>query len=93
MSAHCAKLSSMAAETTAVVLTERIDALAAALRAAGVPPEQSSRLLSSAAEATMHAVMLAALHGERPRATLTHEPPAAGAERRVRAVALAAIAA
>jgi non-ribosomal peptide synthetase component F len=48
----------MPSETTARELTDRLDALASALRAAGVSPEQSARLLASAAEATMHAVTL-----------------------------------
>jgi hypothetical protein len=43
------------------MLTDRLDALAAALRTAGVLPEQSAQLLASAATATMHAVMLEAL--------------------------------
>jgi hypothetical protein len=51
----------MAAESTAAVLCERIDALADALRAAGVSPESSARLLSTAATATMAAVTLDAL--------------------------------
>jgi non-ribosomal peptide synthetase component F len=54
----------MAVESTALVLTERLDALAAALRAAGVPPEQSASLLASAASATMHALTLDALLDE-----------------------------
>jgi hypothetical protein len=51
----------MPADSTARELTDRLDALAAALRAAGVSPEQSSALLASAATATMHAVTLEAL--------------------------------
>lgn len=51
----------MASESTAAVLCERIDALADALRAAGVSPERSARLLSTAATATMAAVTLDAL--------------------------------
>lgn len=51
----------MRPESTALNVTDRIDALAAALRAAGVAPEQASRLLSSAATAAMHAVTLDAL--------------------------------
>ena len=57
----------MVAEFTALALTERIDALAAALRAAGVRPEQSSHLLAAAATATMHAVTLDALLDEPER--------------------------
>jgi non-ribosomal peptide synthetase component F len=48
----------MPADTTARELTDRLDALASALRDAGVSPEQSARLLASAAEAAMHAVTL-----------------------------------
>lgn len=51
----------MASASTARNLTDRVDALAAALHAAGVPPEQSAGLLAAAATATMHAVMLDAL--------------------------------
>jgi hypothetical protein len=90
MSARRAKLSSMVAESTAVVLTERIDALAAALRAAGVSPEQSSGLLSAAAAATMHAVTLQALIDKQPQTTDAAEPSAAAAERHPAPVALAA---
>lgn len=39
-------------------LSERVDALAAALRAAGVAPEVVSRVLESAATATLHALTL-----------------------------------
>ena len=51
----------MAADRTARNVAQRVDALAAALRAAGVSPEQSSGLLASAATAAMNAVMLDAL--------------------------------
>ena len=51
----------MAHASAAVTLTERIDALAAALRDAGVPPERSVALLADAAAATMSAVLLEAL--------------------------------
>jgi hypothetical protein len=54
-------MSLMRPESTALNVTDRIDALAAALRAAGVEPEQASRILSSAAAAAMHAVTLDAL--------------------------------
>jgi non-ribosomal peptide synthetase component F len=53
------------AGSTAQRLAERVDALAAALREAGVPPEQAAGLLASAATATMHAVMLDALLDDR----------------------------
>jgi MoxR-like ATPase len=59
----------MAADSTARNLADRVDALAAALRAAGVPPEQSAGLLASAAAATMNAVMLDALLEDRHAAT------------------------
>ena len=51
----------MRPESTALNVTDRIDALAAALRSAGVSPDQASRVLSSAATAAMHAVTLDAL--------------------------------
>jgi hypothetical protein len=77
----------MAFESTAIVLTERIDALAAALRAAGVSPERSSSLLAAAASATMHALTLDALLEEGPKAVSEPEP---AAEPAVGRVALAA---
>ena len=46
-----------AAET----LTDRIDALADALRAAGVAPDRIATVLGSAATATMHALVLEAV--------------------------------
>jgi hypothetical protein len=61
MSGHHAKLPGMAVESTAITLTERIDALAAALRAAGVSQEAAASLLASAATASMHALMLDAV--------------------------------
>jgi len=75
MSGGRAKLQTMAAESTAVVLAERIDALAAALNAAGVAPERSSGLLAAAAAATIHAVTLAALLEEQPRTAAVAKPP------------------
>jgi hypothetical protein len=57
----------MAAESTARNVAQRVDALAAALRDAGVSPDQSAGLLAAAATAAMNAVMLDAvldeLHG------------------------------
>jgi hypothetical protein len=53
-------------ESTALNVSERIDALAAELRNAGVSPEQSSYLLATAASAAMHAVMLDAILSEPP---------------------------
>lgn len=78
----------MAVESTAIVLTERIDALAAALRDAGVAPERSSSLLASAASATMHALTLDALLEEEPEAV--SQPKPAAAEPAVGRVSLAA---
>jgi len=43
---------------SADTLTDRMDALADALRAAGVAPERVANILSSAATATMHALVL-----------------------------------
>jgi hypothetical protein len=51
----------MALDSTSRNITERLDALAAALRAAGVSPERSAGLLASAATAAMSAVLLDAL--------------------------------
>jgi hypothetical protein len=51
----------MAADRTARNVAERVDALAAALRAAGVSPDRSAGLLAAAATAAMNAVMLDAL--------------------------------
>jgi hypothetical protein len=61
----------MPAESTARNVTDRVDALAAALRAAGVPPERSAGLLAAAATAAMNAVMLDAILEES-----TAPPPA-----------------
>jgi hypothetical protein len=47
--------------TSAESLSERIDALAAALRAAGVAPDRITSILGTAATATMHALVLEAL--------------------------------
>lgn len=81
MSGARAKLQSMAVESKAIALTDRIDALGAALRAAGVSQEQSSALLAAAAAATMHALTLDALlddaaprPGLRPVAVAAREP-------------------
>ena len=71
----------MPADSTARNLTDCVDALAAALRDAGVPPEESAGLLAAAARATMHAVMLEALlddvgtaRTEPPRSTAASPP-------------------
>ena len=47
-------------------LSERIDALAEALRAAGVAPERIASILGTAATATMHALVLEALADDQP---------------------------
>ena len=68
----------MAHDSAAVVLTKRIDALAAALRAAGVPPERSADLLAKAAAATMSAVLLEALvEPQAPQAAPVEQLPVA----------------
>jgi uncharacterized protein with von Willebrand factor type A (vWA) domain len=64
----------MKPESTARNLADRLDALAAALREAGVPPERSARLLATAAGATMDAVTLDALLAARESAAV--DPPA-----------------
>jgi len=74
MSGSRAKLCAMAVESTAIALTERIDALAAALRAAGVSQARSSSLLASAASATMHALTLDALLDGRSPLAAAPEP-------------------
>ena len=66
----------MTSDSTARNLTDCVDALAAALREAGVSPEDSAGLLAAAARATMNAVLLEALLddvGASPRL-----PPATG---------------
>jgi hypothetical protein len=56
-------------------LTERIDALADALRAADVPQERIAAVLSSAATATMHALVLdAVLDDNNAPAELPEQP-------------------
>jgi hypothetical protein len=76
---------------SAVVLTEKLDALADALRAAGVRPERVARILGSAAEATMHALVLDAVLEEQTAeaaGTAEAEPVAVPAdETRVRLAA------
>jgi hypothetical protein len=66
----------MPSDSTARALTDRLDALAAALRAAGVSPERSAGLLASAATATMHAVTLDALLDGPSDAPAAAEEPA-----------------
>jgi hypothetical protein len=88
MSESHAKLQHMAVESTAITLTERIDALAAALRAAGVSQEEAASLLASAATASMHALMLDAVLDEQPAAMA--QPASAPAEHAAVRVPLAA---
>jgi len=54
-------------DRTAQVLSERLDALASALRAAGVDPSASERLLGSAAAAAMDALALDLIVADAPR--------------------------
>jgi hypothetical protein len=60
-------------------LADRIDALAAALRAANVAPDRVAAILGSAATATMHALVLDAVLDENRRAVrptvAAEEPP------------------
>ena len=51
----------MHAEVTAVVLNERVEALADALRDAGVDPDRASALLGTATEAASSALTLVSL--------------------------------
>jgi hypothetical protein len=50
--------------STAEALAAKIDALADALRAAGIDEARTTTILGSAAEATMHALMLDAVLDE-----------------------------
>ena len=81
---------SVALDSTARSLSDRVDALAAALRAAGVTPERSAALLASAAEAAMHALTLEALSEERRELAPQLEPPLALARHEQPRVSLAA---
>jgi hypothetical protein len=89
MSEGRAKLQHMALESTAASLAERVDALAAALRAAGVPQEQAASLLASAATASMHALVLDAVLDDKLKlaATPAAAVPAEQADLRVRLAA------
>jgi hypothetical protein len=66
----------MRPESTALNVAERVDALAEALRDAGVSPQTSAGLLAAAATAAMHAVTLDALldEGTRHRASTAAAP-------------------
>jgi len=48
-------------DSTAAALGDRLEALAAALREAGVAPDRAASVLGAASAATMHAVTLVAL--------------------------------
>ncbi len=64
-----------------LALSDRLDALAKALRDAGVPPERAERLLARAAAATLDAVALGLL-GDRSRpAAPASEPAPTAAEK------------
>jgi len=63
----------MPADRTAI-LSNRVDALARALRAAGVDPRASERLLGAAAAATMDALALDLILAETPPAAPAAEP-------------------
>ena len=62
--------------TSAELLSERIDALAAALREAGVAPDRLASILGTAATATMYALMLDELteEGMAPRTAQVVQP-------------------
>jgi hypothetical protein len=62
--------------TSAELLSERIDALAAALREAGVAPDRIASILGTAATATMYALMLDELteEGMAPRTAQGVQP-------------------
>lgn len=69
---------------SADTLTDRMDALAEALRAAGVAPDRVAGILASAATATMHALVLdAVLENNTSAITETQHPkhPAAPLKR------------
>jgi hypothetical protein len=80
----------MAMQSTAITLTERVDALAAALRAAGVSQEQAASLLASAATASMHALMLDAVLDDQLTPAAAKPAAAVPAERAGLRVQLAA---
>jgi hypothetical protein len=64
----------MADPDRSVVLTERLDALARALRAAGVAPAASANLLGAAAAAAMDALAIDLILAEAPAAAQAAEP-------------------
>lgn len=80
----------LSTERTARILTERVEALAAALRAAGVDPAASERLLGSAAAAAMDALALDLIVAEAPSAPAPAAPVRAEARRHAAPIQLAA---
>ena len=64
----------MRPESTAQNVMDRIDALARALRDAGVPADRCASILASAATAAMHAVTLDAVLEPAPAAPPAREP-------------------
>jgi hypothetical protein len=71
-------------------LAARMDALADALRAAGVAPDRTARILGSAAEAAMHALVLDAVLDESAAQASAVEPAAQAAAPDERPMKLAA---
>jgi len=65
----------MADPDRSVVLTDRLDALARALRAAGVAPAASARLLGAAAAAAMDALALDLILADAPAAAVQAAEP------------------
>jgi len=51
----------MSVDSTTTALGQRLEALAAALREAGVAPDRAASVLGAASAATMHAITLVAL--------------------------------
>ena len=51
----------MSVDSTAAALGDRLEALAAALREAGVAPDRAASVLGAASAATMHAITLVTL--------------------------------
>jgi hypothetical protein len=72
---------------TAESFTQRMDALAEALRTAGVGPDRMATILGSAATATMHALMLDAVLEENAVVPVVTRPPTVPAEPQLRIAA------
>ena len=64
----------MADVDRSAILSDRVDALARALRAAGVDPRASERLLGAAAAAAMYALALHLILAETPAPAPAAEP-------------------